>query len=67
MSPPKDHSLHDSASEFAERLLLPPLSLAELFEDPEVRSRIGFSISRAVERPRRRRRSRLARHILRCG
>jgi hypothetical protein len=67
MCPPNDHSLHDSASEIAELLAAPPLSLAELLEDPEVRSRIGFSISRATERPKRRRRSRPARHILRCG
>jgi hypothetical protein len=53
MCPPNDHSLHDSASEIAELLAAPPLSLAELLEDPEVRFRIGFSISRATARPRR--------------
>jgi hypothetical protein len=42
MCPPKDFSLHDNASEIAELLADPPLSLAELFEDPEVRSRSAF-------------------------
>jgi hypothetical protein len=52
MCPPNDHSPHDSAFEIAELLAAPPLSFAKLFEDPEVRSRIGFYISQAAARPR---------------
>jgi hypothetical protein len=57
---------HDHhAAEIAELLAAPPLTLADLFGDPEVRSRIGFSISHATERPRRQKRSRPARHVVR--
>jgi hypothetical protein len=58
MSLPKDPSLHDSESEIAELLAAPPLSLAELLENPEVCSRIGFSISRAATCARRRKQKR---------
>jgi hypothetical protein len=54
MCPHNYHSPHGIAAEIAELLAAPPLSLAELLEDPEVRYRIGFSISQAAARPRRR-------------
>jgi hypothetical protein len=64
---PNDRSPHDHVAAIAELLAIPPLSLGELFGDPEVRSRIGFSISHATERPRRRKQSRPARRVVRGG